>query len=327
MNQQAASVSVINSLNQAGNHIQEESPVKDRVEISHRAFHVRTQAYLQNLGLVFKGQSVDFLRQMQAAHIKRYTFNNLAVILGQELPLDSDSVFNKIVDQGRGGYCFEHNKLSFDVLKDLGFTVRLLLARVLYNQEKDVPRTHRITLLTLGDKDYIVDTGFGHNCPRHPVELTPGKVQHIGNETFRIQLHTLADTRTTEEQRKNPARREYNLQIVKDGEFFTLYRFDLGSYTDADCLTGHFFSHRYPEAGFVNNLVVCQKNEAHVISLRNHELHEFNGDKTDITCLTSAEHLHQLLNNTFELETDIAVAEHLFARFSLPKLQESESDH
>lgn len=283
-----------------------------------------TQDYLDDLNLSFNGPSVEFLQTMQAAHIKRYTFNNLSVILGQDMPLDSESVFEKIVRQGRGGYCFEHNKLSFDVLKDLGFNVRLLLGRVLYNEEKDVPRTHRVTLLTLGDKDYIVDMGFGHHCPRQPVELTPGKVQQIGNETFRIQRHELADTRTTDEQRQNPARREYNLQIVKDGAFFTLYRFDLGAYTEADCLTGNFFTQRYPESGFVNNLVVCQKNEDRVISLRNHELHLFNGDQTDITRLSDAAHLHQLLNDTFKLETDHAVAEHLFVRFALPKLQDSE---
>lgn len=265
-----------------------------------------TQAYLQDLGLEFSGQSLAFLNELQCNHIARYTFNNLAVILGQELPLDTEALFEKIVQQGRGGYCFEHNKLSFEVLQHLGFDVRILMARVLYNQENDVPRTHRITLLNLEGQNYIVDTGFGHYGSRQPLELTPGKVQEVGDEVFRIQ---------------DNGNGEYNFQIVKDGDFFTLYRFDLQRYTEADCLVSHFFSHRYPQAGFVNNMVVCSKQPDKVISLRNHELHIMRAGNTEITPVEDADQLHSLLNDLLDLETEQAVAEHLFARFVLPKQQ------
>ena len=108
-----------------------------------------TQSYLADLTISEGPLAIDFLNELQSKHIAQYSFNNLAVILGQELPLDPESLFNKIVERRRGGYCFEHNKLVFTVLSELGFDVRLLLAKVIYNQDVDVARTHRVTLLTL----------------------------------------------------------------------------------------------------------------------------------------------------------------------------------
>ncbi|MBY4678851.1 arylamine N-acetyltransferase family protein [Marinobacterium arenosum] len=262
-----------------------------------------TQAYLQDLALSVGWPDIEFLNQLQSRHLERYSFNSLAVVLGQEVPIDSDSVFDKIVRRGRGGYCFEHNKLTFDALTDLGFEVRILLARVVYGQDRDAPRSHRITLLTLNGQQYIVDTGFGHYGARYPVALQPGLVQEQGDATYRIEA--LSDG-------------SFGYQILKDGAFFTLYRFDLGDYSEADCLTGHFFSHRYPTAGFVNNLVVCTKNADEIRSLRNDALHLIRHGETEVRPIDSAVMLCELLNQEFHLETDQAVADYLYDRFVLP---------
>ena len=48
------------------------------------------------------------------------------------------------------------------------------MAKVIYNRDVDVARTHRITLLNLDGDDYIVDTGFGHFGARFPVKLQLG---------------------------------------------------------------------------------------------------------------------------------------------------------
>jgi len=221
--------------------------------------------------------------------------------LQQEMPLETEFLLNKIVTQQRGGYCFEHNKLAFDVLVELGFEVRILMARVVYNRDVEVARTHRITLLTLDDQQYIVDVGFGHYGARFPVRLELGVAQEQGDNCYRIVQNDRGD---------------YCFQIVKEGAFFTLYTFDLGNYNEADCLTGHFFSHKYPEAGFVNNLVVCRKFDDHTLSLRNGELHRLRQGGTDIEPITSAEMLHDKLIHTFGLDTDRAVAAYLYDKFA-----------
>ena len=60
---------------------------------------------------------------------------------------------------------------------------------------------------------------------------------------------------------------EYHMQVFKDGDFFSLYRFELARYGQADCEVGHFFSHRHPDANFVKHLVVSLIKENETRSL------------------------------------------------------------
>ena len=61
------------------------------------------------------------------------------------------------------------------------------------------------------------------------------------------------------------------MQTLKDGEFYSLYKFELARYGPADCEVGHFYSHKFPGATFVNHLVVSKIMDDEVRSLRNHE--------------------------------------------------------
>jgi N-hydroxyarylamine O-acetyltransferase len=262
------------------------------------------QSYLADLTLNERLLDIDFLNNLQSKHIAQYSFNNIAVLLGQELPLDAESLFNKIVKRQRGGYCFEHNKLVFTVLSALGFDVRLLLSKVIYNQDIEVARTHRVTLLTLAGEDYIVDAGFGHLGARFPVKITLGLIQDQGDAQYRIIKNENDD---------------YCYQVFKDGDFFTLYTFDLHHYTDSDCLLGHFYSHKHPNAAFVNNLVICRKFFNDIQSLRNNEFHHVKGGITQTTKIMTVEQLHQLLTDVYQLDVDIAISEFLFHKFVTPK--------
>ena len=256
-------------------------------------------AYLANLELT-PSVSIEFLHELQSKHIARYSFNSLAVVLGQDISLDIEVIFKKIVEKQRGGYCFEHNKLALNVLAELGFEVRLLMAKVIYNRDIDVARTHRITLLDLEGDEYIVDVGFGHFGARHPVKLELGLEQNQGDAIYRIIQNSNND---------------YCYQIFKDNDFFTLYTFDLHSYSEAECLPAHFYSHKSPDAAFVNNMVVCRKFYDDILSLRNGDLFRISNEVTTTTVITSAQNLYSILVDDFELDLDFAIAEFLFSKF------------
>lgn len=258
------------------------------------------KAYLADLDIADTPVDLDLIRQIQSRHIAKYSFNSLAVVLSQDISIESEPVFQKIVAQGRGGYCFEHNKLVFDVLSELGFDARILLARVVYNSDADVPRTHRITLLAIDGDQYIVDAGFGHYGARYPVKLALGVTQDQGDAQYRI-IENLQGG--------------YCYQIFKDGDFFTLYTFDLNHYTEADCLTGHFYSHKYPLAGFVNNLVVCRKFFNDIHSLRNGQYHRMRDGETEVTAIDTAAMLHEKLTGIFGLDVDFVISEFLYHKF------------
>ncbi|KAL1422444.1 hypothetical protein MTO96_022310 [Rhipicephalus appendiculatus] len=117
---------------------------------------------------------LDSLRTLIEAHLQRVTFENIDVLLGRPIALDVDSLFTKIVERGRGGYCFELNSLFARLLQALGYRLRLRVARVRWGLTGDAPRTlkqHLVLIVELAEGEHLVDVGFGAANPYLPLPL------------------------------------------------------------------------------------------------------------------------------------------------------------
>ncbi|MCS3429794.1 arylamine N-acetyltransferase [Klebsiella sp. BIGb0407] len=124
-----------------------------------------------------RSATLETLKQLHHAHTYAIAFENLDVLLGRTIKTDDDSVFDKLVSAGRGGWCFEQNGLFRRVLKELGFVVTNLSGRVLLANPAQLPgRTHRITLVTFGDEAWLADVGFGGKTLPSPIRLRDGEV-------------------------------------------------------------------------------------------------------------------------------------------------------
>ncbi|MFM2479819.1 arylamine N-acetyltransferase family protein [Celerinatantimonas sp. YJH-8] len=263
-------------------------------------------AYLNELGLEAPTQpDFDFLSRYIARHMELFTFNNLSVLLKEDISLDMDTLLSKVVRRKSGGYCFEHNKLAYELLNSLGYSVRLVVGKVLNNFVRPVPRTHRITLVEIDGKSYLVDVGFGANCPITPIALNHPQPQLSGLDHY--QIHVLENG-------------EYDLVRYDHGQPFILYRFDLAHYTEADCEMAHFYSHKHPNAVFTKNMVVSQKNKNEVKAIVNQEFthRTANGEVTQL--IPSGAVLFELLTDQFALSVDREVCDFIFERTILPKL-------
>ena len=87
--------------------------------------------YLARVGLAAAPASTaEGLAELHHAHATHIPFENLDVLLGRPIRLDPASLHQKLVRDGRGGYCFEQNLLFAGVLEALGFRVTKLAARV-----------------------------------------------------------------------------------------------------------------------------------------------------------------------------------------------------
>ena len=244
------------------------------------------QDYLAKVSVTRPEVSISFIKELQNAHLGNFPFSNLGVLLHESLSLESQVLFDRVVTSKRGGYCFEQNKIFFEILNYLGFPCKIVLGRVLHNRNVDVPRTHRITRITLADSSYIVDVGFGPLCPREPLLLDLDEPQDQGDAVYRI---------------IQPALGHYLLQKEEVDGWFTLYSFDNGLYTEADCLCGHHYSSTHPDAVFVNNLVVSRKSYDDIRLLRNGEFHRIGGGVTTISEISSLEDLGAILMQEFGL--------------------------
>ena len=72
-----------------------------------------TDAYLSRIGFDGKAEpTFDCLKKLMSCHLAAVPFENLDVYHGGIEPsLETDAMFEKIVTNRRGGYCFELNGL------------------------------------------------------------------------------------------------------------------------------------------------------------------------------------------------------------------------
>ena len=198
------------------------------------------EKYLKKIGVEKKVPTLSFLNELISAHQKLISFNNLDVFFrpGQILNLELEPLFEKVVLLGKGGYCFENNKVFYYLLKELGFDVEAKAARVIYDNPGDVPRTHRTTLVTLDGKRYLADVGFGKDVPREAILIgaarnTPGN-QVVVDGTF------------------------YRHQLIKKDVVINLYTFDDGHYQESDFNLGNYYTNTHPDSKFVKELIITR---------------------------------------------------------------------
>lgn len=256
------------------------------------------QTYLQALGVTEVSNDFASLCTLVSRHVATFSFSSVTCQLGEALPIDFPSLFARIVQARRGGYCFEQNGLFFELLQLLGFSPQLSLGRVIYNKDIHPGLTHRITLIEANAQRYVVDVGFGPLGPRIPVLLS--ETESIdGDKRFRVATQNNG---------------EHHLQVFKDGAFFTLYRFELARYGQADCELGHFYSHQHPKAAFVNHLVVSRLMAEETRSLRNLEYQVIKGPEIHAQSIERAKQLKDILVTELDIQVTDAEAEQLFAK-------------
>ena len=252
------------------------------------------KSYLDALHVEKVELTLEFIETLQKRHLASFSFNNMAVLLGKEISLHVEDIVQKIVVENRGGYCFEHNKLMYEVLKECGFNVRLIIGKVVNNQKLDSPRTHRITVVEFENRHYLVDVGFGYVCINAPLDINSQAV-HNG---YRVVEN----------------KGIYSLEIAMKEDFFRLYCFDLGKYDEADCAMGNFYSSNYPKAVFVNNTVFSLIKKGVTLSFRNNSYHKIRKEGEEVVKVTSALALYELLHQDFNIEVSHKEAEAIFRK-------------
>lgn len=114
--------------------------------------------------------TLDTLHALQKAHLHNVPFENLDIPLGRPIVLTLQSQYQKVVQEERGGFCYELNGLFCWLLRELGFNVSMLSARVHNGTRFGKPFDHMLLCVTLGEQDWITDVGFG-NSFREPLLL------------------------------------------------------------------------------------------------------------------------------------------------------------
>ncbi len=130
--------------------------------IKPKSMPLDVNAYLDRIG--YAGPlipSAQTLRDLQVAHLRTVPFENLSIHSNEPIVLEDTSLFEKVVQRRRGGFCYELNGLFAALLRSLGFQVEMLSASVARTTGGFGPDFDHMTLLVNLDQRWIADVGFG----------------------------------------------------------------------------------------------------------------------------------------------------------------------
>lgn len=212
--------------------------------------------YLQRLGFdAPPAPTLDTLRQLQLRHTGAFPFENLTTLSGEPVLIDLPSIEQKVLHDGRGGYCYELNNLFLALLQSLGFDARAISGRVVMGQPEGAwtARTHRLSLVIIDDVRYITDVGFGGMVPTAPLLLDSRAEQLTPHEPYRIDLHVDG----------------FTLRANVAGEWRAMYIFDLQRQEDIDFAVGNWYVSTHPESTFAKQLMVARTGEGWRRTLNN----------------------------------------------------------
>lgn len=136
-------------------------------------------AYLRRIGHGgIVRPDLETLRLLHRAHLKTIPFEALDVQLGLVPPLEPDAIFDKLVVQRRGGWCYEMNGLFGRVLEEIGFEVKRVSCGVMRHVGgEERMGTHLALIVRLDGEEWLADVGFGSTLIA-PVPLAEQRHAH-----------------------------------------------------------------------------------------------------------------------------------------------------
>jgi N-hydroxyarylamine O-acetyltransferase len=247
-------------------------------------------AYFARIGYAGPHQpTLATLHAIAAAHVQSIPFENLDVLLGRGINLDPAAVFQKLVHDRRGGYCFEQNGLFLLVLETLGFRVVPLSARVRWQRPRDFtpPRTHLFARVEIDGESWLADVGVGGLSLTSAIRLIEDLEQPTPHEPRRV-VHEGA---------------RWFHQVRLGSEWADVCDFTLEEMPPIDRELANWYTSTHPQSHVRSRLLVARAAPAGVrLTVLNHEFTtRYSDGRSETRVLASADELLAVLAEHFGL--------------------------
>lgn len=203
---------------------------------------------------------LETLRALTELHPAAIPFEGIDAFLGRPVEIHPQAVREKLLQGGRGGYCFEQNGLLREALIAIGFHVEGLIGRVLWMVPPSAlptPLTHMALRVTLEGERWLADVGFGSCTAGAPLRFDAlGAEQPTRHETFRV---TRRDAWTL-------------LEARLPGGWEPLYLLAPEPALEVDYIAANWFTSTHPSSGFRRELRVARTTRERRITLLNNRL-------------------------------------------------------
>lgn len=143
--------------------------------------------YFERIG--FEGEAnadLETLKAVHRAHALAIPYENLDVYLERPVDQDVPRIFQKIVHEGRGGWCYEMNGLLGWALREIGFDITRHVGGVFRAEQGDAAfGNHLVHTVEIEELTHVVDVGIG-DFIKEPALLKDGPVIE-GAKTRRLE--------------------------------------------------------------------------------------------------------------------------------------------
>lgn len=142
--------------------------------------------YLQRIKFSDRARVDDqTLRTLHQQHVMFVPFENLDIHYRKIFDLEPENIFKKVVENYRGGFCYELNHLFNNLLSAIGFSSKIISSRTFDSSGTLGPEFDHMSIHVKTERDYIADVGFG-DLFLHPLEVKDG-IQSDGRNEFLIE--------------------------------------------------------------------------------------------------------------------------------------------
>ena len=197
----------------------------------------QTALYLDRIGLDGSDISLDTLI---SAHLETVTYENLDMMNNVKLSLDNDRLYRKIVEEHRGGYCFELQGIFRELLMSLGYKVDQLVGRFIDPPGSPIQmRRHRVLIAEHEGEKYVCDVGVRIESTRIKLLLDSGCVQSDGFAEYKMERDSFYGHVILQ-----------NMLVPAGSGWQRLYAFTDEPQLDIDYEMPSFYCERHPDSPF-----------------------------------------------------------------------------
>lgn len=246
--------------------------------------------FLNILGLKKKEADLSYLTELLLAHHARIPFENISKLFyiklnkKPNLPDLRQYLFG-ISNYNFGGTCYPNNYYFFQLLKYLGFDVKICGAEI------SKPNSHMVIIVNINNSDFLIDVGYG--APLfYPISLDLDEdfILKFGRDKFILKPKD-----------KNSFSK---LELVRDGKLVHGYSLNPESrkIEDFDNVINDSFK---DESLFMNSLLVSKYVSGKFITIHNFELIESDQRASTVTKIANKEELVNLIHDIFKISRNI----------------------
>jgi len=235
------------------------------------------QAYLQRIG--YQGAltpDIDLLRSLHRAHLFTVPFENLDIHWGRKIVCDESRILQKIVNEKRGGFCYELNGAFAALLRALGFRVTLLSCRVARQDGSYGSEFDHLTLRVDLEEPWLADVGFG-DCFLEPLRLGSRWEHEQSGRTYRLTSRMTSPASTDA---------AFGLEVMAEGKWKTEYAFTLQPRELSDFAGMCHFHQTSPESHFTRQRICSRATPEGRLTLSDNKLIETRGASRQETSLS-----------------------------------------